>query len=129
MNPSWKRALTLLLLVLSLVVAGLMVAAWTMLPLDQTALTIDGERFSLADLTGTHALVFFVVAVAAVVFALVVALLAGVFGLGLGVIGLAFGLAVTLGALALVASPFILLAWLLWRTVRSRPSAPMVVRT
>ncbi len=128
MSSSWKRALTILLLTLIAVVAGLMVAAWTMLPLDQAALTIEGERFSLADLSGTHAVVFFVIAVAAVVFALVVAIMAGALGLGLGVVGLAFGLAVAIGSLALVASPFIFFVWLVWRLVRTRPAAPLVTR-
>ena len=128
MSSSWTRALTILLLTLTAAVAGLMVAAWAMLPLDQTALTIEGERFSLADLTGTHAVVFFVIAVAGVVFALLVALAAGALGLGLGVIGLAFGLAVAIGSLALVTSPFLFFVWLVWRFVRTRPAAPMVTR-
>ena len=128
MNPSCKRALAALLLIVTLAVVGLMVAAWTMLPLDRTAITVDGDRFSLADLTGTHAVVFLVVAVAAVVFAVLVALAAGAFGLGLGVLGLAFGGFVALGTLALVAAPFVLFAWLVWRIVRSRP-APQPIRS
>ena len=68
------------------------------------------------------------IAVAAVVFAVGAAILSGVFGLGLGLLGLAFGLAVTLGVLALVASPLILFFWLIWRLARGRPAAPMVVR-
>jgi hypothetical protein len=127
MSPSWKRALTMLLLVVTLVVAGLMVAAWSMLPLDRTAIVIDGDRFSLADLTGTHAIVFFVIAVAAVVFAVMVAIAACAFGLGLGALGLAFGGLVTLGTLALVAAPFALVVWLLWRLLRSR-RAPTPIR-
>ena len=128
MSRPWRRAFGILLLILTLVVAALLVAGWTMLPLDSTAITIDGETFSLADLTGTHAVVFFVVAVAAVVFALVVALAAGAFGLGLGALGLAIGMAVTLGVLTLVASPFLLFVWLLWRALRTR-RAPVVAHT
>ena len=128
MSLSWKRSLGILLLVLTLFVAALMVAAWTMLPLALTSITIDGETFSLADLTGTHAVAFFVFCVAVGVFALVAAIASAVFGLGLGAIGLAFGLVVTLGTLALVASPFALVVWLLWRLVRIRP-APVAARS
>jgi len=128
MSRPWKRAFGILLLILTLVVTALMVAAWTVLPLDHTSITIDGETFSLADLTGTHAVVFFVVAVAAVVFALVVALAAGAVGLGFGAIGVAFGLIVTLGTLALVASPFAFVVWLVWRLVRTAP-APVPARS
>ena len=74
MSRPWRRAIGILLLILTLVVAALMATAWMTLPLDRTTISIDGDTFSLADLTGTHALVFFVVAVAAVVFALVLAL-------------------------------------------------------
>ncbi len=127
MSPSWRRALTIVLLAVTLVVAALMVAAWTMLPLDRTAIVIDGDRFSLADLTGTHTAVFFVIAVAVVVFIVLIAIGAGAFGLGLGVLGLAFGGLVTVGTLALVAAPFALVLWLIWRLVRSRP-VPLPIR-
>jgi hypothetical protein len=127
MSRAWRRAFGILLLILTLVVAALMVTAWTLLPLDRTSISIDGDTFSLADLTGTHTLVFFVIAVAAVVFALVVALACGALGLGLGAIGLAFGIVVTLGSLALVAAPFAFAIWLVWRLVRSSP-APVPAR-
>ncbi|MEO7115745.1 MAG: hypothetical protein ABIZ18_07785 [Caldimonas sp.] len=122
MSPSWKRALVILLLVVTLVVAGLMVAAWSMLPLAHTSITFDGDRFSLADLASTHAVVFFAIAVVAVVFAVMVAIAAGAFGLGLGLLGLAFGGLVTVGTLALVAAPFALVVWLLWRLTHPRAS-------
>jgi hypothetical protein len=128
MSPTWKRALGILLLILTLVVVALMATAWALLPLDRTAITIDGDTFSLADLTGGHAIIFFVVAVAVVVFALVLAITAGALGLGLGVIGLAFGLVVTLGTLALVAAPFAFVVWLVWRLVRTA-SAPAPARS
>ncbi len=128
MSRSLRRAIGILLLVLTLVVALLMVTAWTMLPLDRTSISIDGDTFSLADITGTHTLVFFVIAVAAVVFALVVALACGALGLGLGAIGLAFGIVVTLGTLALVAAPFAFAVWLVWRLVRPA-SAPLPARS
>ena len=127
MSRSWTRAIGILLLILTLVVAMLVATAWTMLPLDRTSISIDGDTFSLADITGTHTLVFFVIAVAAVVFALVVALACGALGLGLGAIGLAFGIVVTIGSLALVAAPFAFAVWLVWRLLRAAP-APMPAR-
>ena len=127
MSRSWTRAIAILLLILTLVVVMLMATAWTMLPLDRTSISIDGDTFSLVDIIGTHTLVFFVIAVAAVVFALVVALACGALGLGLGAIGLAFGIVVTLGTLALVAAPFAFAVWLVWRLLRSSP-APVPAR-
>jgi hypothetical protein len=128
MSPTWKRALGILLLILTLVVVALMATAWALLPLDRTSVTIDGDTFALADLTGGHATIFFVVVVAVVVFALALALVAGAFGLGLGVIGLTFGLVVTIGTLALVAAPFAFVVWLVWRLVRTA-SAPVPARS
>ena len=127
MSPSWKRALTALVLVVALVVAGLLAAAWSMLPLDGTALVLDGERFSLADLHGTRAALFSAVVVAVVVAVVSAAIVAGVVGLGVGLLSLAFGGVVVVGTLAIVALPFALAAWLVWRLVRARP-APLVVR-
>ena len=56
MSPSreTRRSAILLLVLVALVVAGADGwRRWSMLPLDGTAITIDGERFSLADL-GRH---------------------------------------------------------------------------
>ena len=128
MSPSLKRVLAILLLVLMLVVAGVIAAAWALLPLDSTVVTIDGERFAFGELSGTASVVFVVIAVAVVVFALVAAITAGVFGLGLGVLGLAFGGLVTLATLAFVAAPIVLVGWLIWRAARTRP-APVAMRS
>jgi hypothetical protein len=119
---SWNRALAMLVLVVAVVIAMLMAAAWTMLPLDNVALTVHGETFSLADLHGTSAVLFFVIAVAAVLFALVATVFAVVVGLCFGAMGLAIGLLATVASLALVAAPFALIVWLVWRIVRARPA-------
>ena len=86
---------------------------------------MDGETFSLADLYGTNALLFCIVVVAAVLFALVAAMLAIVVGLGFGAIGMAVGMVAMIASLALVAAPFVLIAWLVWRLLRTRP-APVI---
>jgi hypothetical protein len=111
----------MLTLILVLVVAAVALAAWALLPLDHISITVDGETFSLAELTGTHAGAFFVAVFVLVVLALVLALLAGVFGLGLGAIGIAVGLVTTLGTLALIAAPFAFVVWLVWRLAQPQP--------
>ena len=121
-QSSWSRAAATLLLVLGLVIAALLAAAWAMLPLEHVALTLDGESFSLADLHGTSAVLFFVAAVAAMMFACVAVMVAVVVGLAFGAIGLAIGLVATIASLALIAAPFILVAWLVWRALRARPA-------
>ncbi len=128
MRTAWPRAVAVLLLIFVLVVALVLAAAWAAIPFDGTTITVDGETFRLADLTGSHPVVFFTIAVAAVVFALLVALSATAFGLGLGALGLAFGLLVTLGTVALVAAPFALALWLLWRLARPRPATRVAIQ-
>jgi hypothetical protein len=117
-----SRALAIGLLVLTVVVTVLMAAAWTTLPLDRVALDLHGESFSLADLADTHAFLFFVGAVATVVIALVVAFVFTIFGLCLGALGIAIGLLATIGSLALVVAPFVLIGWLIWRLLRREPA-------
>jgi hypothetical protein len=122
-RSSWSRAAATLLLVLGLVIAALLAAAWAMLPLEHVALTLDGESFSLADLHGTSAVLFFVAAVAVMMSAFVAVMFAVVVGLGFG----AIGLVATIASLALIAAPFILVGWLVWRALRARP-APAITR-
>jgi hypothetical protein len=119
---SWSRALAIALLVLTLVVAVLITMAWFSLPLDGITVTVEGQTFSLADLRGPQVAVALSVAVAAVVVAIVVALVAVVVGLVFGALGLAFGLLTAAASLAVVLSPFALIAWLLWRQFHDRPA-------
>jgi hypothetical protein len=119
---SWHRVVALLLLALAVVIGALVAAAWAILPLDNVSVTWHGDTFSLADLHGTNALLFFIVVVAALLFALVAAMLAIVVGLGFGAIGMAVGTLAMVASLALVAAPFVLIAWLVWRLLRTRPA-------
>jgi len=121
-RSSWSRAAATLLLVLTVVVTVLMAAVWTLLPLDNVGLTVHGETFSLSDVHGTAAILFFTLSVAAVIFALVAAMVAVVVGLVFGAIGLAIGLAVTIASLALIAAPFVIVGWLVWRALKARPA-------
>jgi hypothetical protein len=125
MTLSLSRVVGALLLALTVVVTVLMAVVWTLLPLDNVGLTVHGETFSLSDLHGTSAILFFVFSVAAVVLALIAAMVAVVVGLGLGALGLAVGLLATIASLALVVAPFALIVWLVWRLLRTR-QAPVV---
>ncbi len=62
MIKSLLRASALTLLVLTLVVAVLMATAWSTLPLEGVAVRLHDETFSLADLHGAGAGLFFVLA-------------------------------------------------------------------
>ena len=120
---SWHRAVAILLLSLTLVVAVVVGIGWAVLPLDGITVTVDGHTFALADLQGWRAAVAFCIAVALVVIAIVVALTLAIASLGLGVIGMIFGLLTAAASLAFVLSPFALVGWLVWRHLRERPPA------
>ena len=64
---SWGRALTIALLILTLVVAVLITMAWFSLPLEGITVTVDGQTFSLADLRGPQVAIGLCITVAAVV--------------------------------------------------------------
>ena len=83
-----------MMLVLVVVIGAAIAVLWLALPLDGTTISIDGESFSLANLSGGELALAFVAAILA-----------------------------SLAALAIVASPFILVGWLVWRAVRRRPPA------
>ena len=122
MTKSWSRALAIALLVLTLVVAIVITLAWFSLPLDGITVTVEGQSFSLADLRGPEVAFGLCIAVAVVVIAIVAALVMVVVGVALGALGVAFGLLTALASLAVVLSPFALIAWLLWRQFHHRPA-------
>jgi hypothetical protein len=117
MNRWWSRAATALLL-LTLVIVAALTVAWAMLPLDGTTITVDGETFSLANLSGGQVVAAFVIAIIATIAALLVAAFAVVVGLAVAVLGVAVGMLAAAASLALVASPLLLVGWLVWRAVR-----------
>jgi hypothetical protein len=119
---SWHRAVAIVLLWLTFLVAVLLAMAWATLPLDGVTVTVHGQSFALAELQGVRAAVAFCIAVAVVVIAIVAALTMALVGLGFGVIGMVFGLLTAAASLALVLSPFALIGWLLWRALRERPA-------
>ena len=121
---AWHRGVWALLAVLTVVVSVAMAIAWFALPLEGITVTTGGETYALVDLLhGPRGVVFFFVAVAAVVIAIVAALSMAVVGIGFGALGLVFGLLTALASLVAVAAPFALIGWLLWRYFHRRPAA------
>ena len=123
MNRFIKTSLWLLLA--GAVLSALLVAAvmqWAA-PLDGATLHIDGEQFTFTQLQGGE----WLLAIGAVLLALVVVLLVVPFvvivPLLCAALGIAVALCVLLGVAALLLSPLLLLAWIVWRLARS-PSAP-----
>jgi hypothetical protein len=120
---SWHRAVAVVLLSLTVLVAVLIGIAWAVLPLDGVTVTVHGHTFALADLHGLRAVVAFCIAVGVVVIAIVAASTLAIVSMGFGVIGMVFGLLTAAASLALVLSPFALIGWLVWRQFRAPPPA------
>ena len=113
------------LLLAGAVLGALLIAAvvqWAP-PLDGATLDIDGEQFTLTQLQGGE----WLLAIGAVLLALVGVLLVVPFALIVpllcAALGIAVAMCVLLGVAALLLSPLLLLAWIVWRLARS-PSAP-----
>ena len=107
-------------LVFIVVPAVALAAVWFALPLDGTTITVGGESFSLADLSAGQVAGLWVLAVLAVATALAFGVAATVVGLAVGALGVGVGVAAAVGAVAIVASPLLLVGWLVWRAVRRR---------
>ena len=112
-----------MMLVLIVVIGAAIAVLWMALPLDAATITIDGERFSLANLSGGELALAFVAAILASLAALAIGALAALLGVVAGAFGIGLGVLAAVSALAIVASPFILVGWLVWRAVRRRPAA------
>jgi hypothetical protein len=121
-KPGWGRAIAALALLTLVALVVVLAAVWSLLPLEHTTIAVDGETISLSGISGWRAALAVVAAVAAVMLALVIAALAVVLALGLAVFGIVVALLSVAGVLALVASPLLLLGWLVWRLVRRAPS-------
>jgi hypothetical protein len=117
-KSGWGRAVAALALLTLVALVVVLAAVWSLLPLEHTTIAVDGETISLSGISGWRAALAVVAAVAAVMLALVIAALAVVLALGLAVFGIVVALLCVAGVLALVASPLLLLGWLIWRLVR-----------
>ena len=122
MKPVWS-ILGWLSLALVAIVAATIAVLWLALPLEGASITIDGETFSLANLSRGQLALAFVAAVLASLAALAIGALATVLGLLASAIGIGLGVLAAVAALALVASPLLLVGWLVWLVARRRPRA------
>ena len=114
----WGRLLASTLLLATVVVIGLGVFAWSTLPLDHTTINMDGDIVSLSNLGGWQAMLLVAgLFVAALVAVIVVALLI-LLALASAAIGILVAIGTTLATLVVVASPLLLVLWLLWRALR-----------
>ena len=122
----WGRMLASTLLLATVVVTGLGVFAWSTLPLDHTTINMDGDIVSLSNLGGWQAMLLVAgLFVAALVAVIVVALLL-LLALASAAIGILVAIGTTLATLVVVASPVLLVLWLLWRALRpSRVTTPL----
>jgi hypothetical protein len=122
----WWSGVAAVLLVLAVLVAAGVTLAWNALPLDGTTIWIDGEHFSLNELSGGHAVAVFAIAFLVALVALVLGVCGILVGLAAAALGIGVGVLATAASLALVASPFLLVGWLVWRIFRKpAPSAPV----
>ena len=118
---TWGRVLVATLLLATIVVIALGVVGWCTLPLDRTTIDMDGDIVSLSNLHGGQALLLVAGLFVAALLAVIVVALLIVLALGSAAVAVLVALATVLATLALVASPALLVVWLVWRALR--PSA------
>jgi hypothetical protein len=96
-----------------------------------SAITIDGERIEISDMTPVHPghwlMASIGVLIAAVVIVIVVPLVV-VLSIGVPLLLSAFGVAVGLLALALMMSPLILLVWWWWKEPKKKAAGATTIR-
>ncbi|MEQ1685239.1 MAG: hypothetical protein ABL916_16455 [Burkholderiaceae bacterium] len=114
------------LLLAGAVASALLLAAalqWGEL-VDGASFTINGEQLTLNGMHGGH----WLLAVGVILLAMIVVLLVVPFAVIVPLLCAAFGIAVAicvvLGVAALLLSPLLLLAWIVWRLTRSPSAGP-----
>jgi hypothetical protein len=119
----WISALAAIVLLLALVIGCAIAAAWSALPLDQATIVIDDETLSLPSLGGWQAALALTLAVLAVLVAGIVAAGGVAIAIAAAVLGIAVAAITVVVSLLLVASPVLIVGWLVWRLARG-PSMP-----
>ena len=119
----WVTALAAIVLLVALAIGAALASAWSSLPLDRATLVIDGETIALPSLSGGQAAFALVVVVFAVLLTAIVVVAAVVVALGTALFGIALAALVCVVTVLFVASPVLLLGWLIWRL--SRRPAPV----
>ena len=113
----------LMLSLIAIVGLGILAAiAWSVWPLDGTTFAIDRESIALSGLQGWHPLAAVAFGVVAAIVGICIAILAVSFALLCTALGLGLALLAVAGSLGLVAAPFLLIGWLVWRLARPRPA-------
>lgn len=120
MSRSWRWAgvLSTIALVVAIAIGVSVAVVLSALPLDQATLMIDGERVHLPAATGWQAVVVLTVVLLAV---MLVALVAIAIAIAAAAFGIAVAAIVAVVTLLFVASPLLLIGWLIWLLAR-RPS-------
>ena len=121
----WGRLFANLFLFSLIALVAVFAIVWSALPLDHATITIDDETIALSGVEGWQAVLVVIGAAAAVLVGLVVAALAMVFAFGAAALGIVVAMVAVLASLAIVASPFLFVGWLIWLIVRpaARPQA------
>ena len=112
------------IVVIALVVSALLIGSAMIFgtPFDHAVIHIDDAGFTLGELTTSHWLLAFAGIALACVIAIVVVPLAVLIPLAFAAVAVAASFALVAAITAVVCSPLILLAWIMWRLLR-RPSA------
>ena len=115
----WVTALATVVLGVAIAIGVALVLAWHSLPLDRATIVINGETVALPSLSGGQA----ALAIALAAFAVLIAAIVVVGGVAIALASALFGIAIA-GLVAvltvlLVASPVLVLGWVVWRIVRS----------
>jgi len=115
---NWITALATIVLLVALAIGVALAAAWSSLPLDRATVVVDGETVVLPSLGGWQAALALLLAVLAVLAVAIVAVGAVAIAVATALFGIAIGVLVVGVTLLLVASPALLVGWLIWRLAR-----------
>jgi hypothetical protein len=119
----WISALAAIVLLFALLIGCAIAAAWSALPLDQATIVIDGETVSLPSLEGWQAALVLTLAVLAVLVAGIVAAGGVAIAIAAAVLGIAVAAITVIVSMLLVASPVLIVGWLVWRLTRGPSTA------
>ena len=116
----WTGVLATIVLVVAIAIGVSFAVLLSILPLDRATLVIDGERVSLPPLGGWQAGLALTMALLAVLLAALIAIVIAVAATAFGIAAAAI---VVVVGLLFVASPLLLVGWIVWLIAR-RPAKP-----
>jgi len=115
-------ALATIVLVVALAIGAALAVAWSSLAPGSATIVIDGETFALPSLSGGQMAAVLALVALAVLMTAAVVVGAVVVALATTLFGVAVAALIAVATVLLVASPVLLLGWLIWRL--SRHPAP-----